>query len=109
MAAASHRALISASKVTAMFKITMRAGGVEPAIGPTAAEDIQNEFRERRPWHETVTCNYSDGALTLVALSDFDHDGSALSDEFSDCISAYIPLGGISDEGVFEIISVEAA
>ena len=38
-----------------MFKITMRAGGVEPAIGATAADAIQNEFRER-PWHETVTC-----------------------------------------------------
>ena len=108
MAAASHRGMLGC-KVTVMFKIKMRAGGVEPAIGPTAADDIQNEFREHRPWHKAVTCTYADGTLTLVALNDFDHDGSALSDEFSDCISAYIPLGGISDEGVFEIISVEAA
>jgi hypothetical protein len=45
--------------------------------------------------------------LTLVAVNDFDHDGRALSDEFSDCLSAYIPLDGISDEGVFEVVTVE--
>jgi hypothetical protein len=37
-----------------MFKITVRAGDVEPAIGPTAADNIQNEFRVHRPWNQTV-------------------------------------------------------
>jgi|HubBroStandDraft_6_1064221.scaffolds.fasta_scaffold1206805_2 hypothetical protein len=90
-----------------MFKVTMRAGGVDPGVGPDAAADIQNEFRERRPWHQQVTCTFADGELTLVAFNGFDSDGLALSDEFSDCLSAYIPLGGISDEGVFEIVAVE--
>jgi hypothetical protein len=54
-----------------------------------------------------VTCTFSDGTLTLVAFNDFDPDGLALSDEFSDCLSAYIPLGGISDEGVLEVVAVE--
>jgi hypothetical protein len=91
-----------------MYKITMRAGGVDPNIGPTAAEDIQTEFRDNRPWHEKVTCTYADGTLWLVAVNDYDADGAALSDEFSDCISAFIPLGRIRDEGVFEVVAVEA-
>jgi len=90
-----------------MFKITMRAGGIDPAVGHAAATDIENEFREHRPWHESVTCSFRDGMLTLVGVNDFDQDGRALSDEFSDCLSAYIPLDGISDEGVFEVVTVE--
>jgi hypothetical protein len=90
-----------------MFKITMRAGGIDPGVGPRTAEDIQNEFRVHRHWHERVTCTFFDGVLTLVAFNDFDKDGLALSDEFSDCLSAYIPLEGISDEGVFEVVAVE--
>lgn len=91
-----------------MFKITMRAGGIiDPAVGCAAAADIENEFREHRPWHESVTCGFHDGMLTVVATNDFDRDGRALSDELSDCLSAYIPLDGISDEGVFEVVTVE--
>lgn len=90
-----------------MFKITMRAGGIDPGVGPGAAVDIQNEFCEHRPWHKRVTCTFSGGALTLIAFNDFDSDGLALSDEFSDCLCAYIPLGGMSDEGVFEVVAVE--
>ena len=56
------------------------------------------------PGHELVdlalrmTCTFFDGALILVAFNDFDGDGLALSDEFSDCLAAYLPLDGISDE-----------
>jgi hypothetical protein len=46
-------------------------------------------------------------ALILVAFNDFDSDGKALSDEFSDCLSAYIPPVGISDKGMFEVVAVE--
>ena len=90
-----------------MFKITMRASGVDPGEGTGAAAEIQNEFREHRPWHERVTCTFSGGTLTLVAFNDFDPDGLALSDEFSDCLSAFISLGGVSDGGVFEVVAVE--
>lgn len=75
-----------------MFKITIRAGGIDPGVGPTAAADIENEFRKHRPWHERVTCTFADETLTLVAINDFDSNGLALLDEFSDCLSAYIPL-----------------
>jgi hypothetical protein len=90
-----------------MFKITMRAGGIDPGVGHSAAADIQNEFREHRPWHERATCTFHDGTLTLVAFNDFDREGLALSDEFSDCLAAYVPVGGVSDDGIFEVIAVE--
>ena len=90
-----------------MFKITMRARGVSPDIGPIAAHDIESEFREHRIWHEQVTCSFSDGLLTLVVVNNFDPDGLALSDEFSDCIAACIPLDGMSDSGGFELVAIE--
>jgi hypothetical protein len=90
-----------------MFKITMRAGGISQNAGTTAARDIENEFRDHRPWHEKVTCHFANGTLTLVAFNDYDHNGLALSDEFFYCLSAYITLGEISDDGAFEVVEVE--
>jgi hypothetical protein len=91
-----------------MFKITMRAGGIDPAVGLSAAEAIQNEFREHRPWHSSVACTFTAGTLTLVAFNDFDRDASALSDEFSDCLSAFVPPKSVNDMGVFEVVSIES-
>ncbi|MEJ2815474.1 MULTISPECIES: hypothetical protein [unclassified Caulobacter] len=90
-----------------MFKITMIAGGISAAAGPEAAQDIEQHFREERTWHQQVTCSFNDGVLTLVAVNDYDKEGLALSDEFSDCLSAFIHLGEISDDGVFKVVSVE--
>ena len=90
-----------------MYRITMRAGGVSPEIGATVARDIEDEFREYRPWHKQVTCSFSDGILTLVATNDFDREGLALSDEFSDCLSAYVPMGKITGDGPLEVIKVD--
>ena len=90
-----------------MFKITIRAGGISQEAGPTAAADIEKEFRDHRQWREDVTCSFYDGVLTLIAFNDYDCDGLALSDEFSDCLSAYVALGEISGEGGFEVLAVE--
>ena len=90
-----------------MFRITMRAGGISLDVGAAAARDIENEFREHRPWHKQVTCSFSNGILTLIAINDFDRDGLALSDEFSDCLSAYIPLEKTSGSAALEIVEVE--
>jgi hypothetical protein len=90
-----------------VFKITIRASGVRSDVGAEAAHDIETEFRERRTWHERVTCSFADGKLTLIAFNDFDPKGLALSDEFSDCLSALIPLGGISDDSSLEIVAVQ--
>lgn len=52
-----------------MFRITMRADGISLDIGAAAALDIESEFCEHRPWHEQVSCSFSNGTLTLVALT----------------------------------------
>lgn len=78
-----------------MFKVIMACTGVPEHAGRQAAEDIQNEFVEFRRHHRNVTCVYYSGELTLTAENDFDPDGLALLDEFSDCIAAYIePFDG---------------
>ena len=58
--------------------------------GAQAAQDITEEFREHRPWYRNVACTWDGSRLLLRAESDNDDDGLALSDEFSDCLSAYI-------------------
>ena len=73
-----------------MYKITLACYGVPPAVGPEAATDIANEFAENRQWHVNVTCQWDGERLILQAENDFDSNGLALLDEFSDCIAAYI-------------------
>ena len=90
-----------------VFKITMRAGGVDPEVGVEAARDIEDEFRLHRPWHQSVSCTFANRTLTLTATNDFDDSGQALSDEFSDCLSACIPIDKLAADGLFEIVSVE--
>ena len=87
-----------------MFKIKLSCGGIDASVGETAARDIGTEFRERRPWHQDVTCRFEDGRLILCATNDFDEAGLALLDEFSDCLCAYLKEHG-SD---LCVISVEA-
>jgi hypothetical protein len=85
----------------------MRAGGVRAAAGPEAAADIEREFREERPWHRDVTCSFAGGVLTLVATNDYDSQGRALSDEFSDCIAAYLRVGDLAGDAEFGVVGIE--
>ena len=73
-----------------MYRIVLECSGVPAAEGPEAATDIEREFRDHRPHQQNVECTFDDGKLVLRADNDFDADGRALMDEFSDCISAYI-------------------
>jgi hypothetical protein len=73
-----------------MHRIVLECLDVPPAEGPEAATDIEREFREHRPHHQNVSCTFQSGKLILSAENDFDADGLALMDEFSDCISAYV-------------------
>lgn len=74
----------------AMYRVTLACEAVPTSAGPTAAKDIQKEFSEHRPHHQNVVCTYTNGELVLTAENDFDPNGLALMDEFSDCISAHI-------------------
>ena len=60
------------------------------SAGQQAATDINIEFQEHRTWHNNVICSWDGSRLILQAENDFDSDGLALMDEFSDSISAYI-------------------
>ena len=73
-----------------MQRVVLECSGVPAAEGEEAASDIEREFQEHRPHHQNVRCSFHDGKLVLEADNDFDPEGLALMDEFSDCISAYI-------------------
>ena len=73
-----------------MFRIVLVCYGVQVSAGEEAAIDITAEFGEHRTWHNNVICSWDGSRLILQADNDFDSDGLALLDEFSDCISAYI-------------------
>ena len=75
-----------------MFKITLTCDGCPSSVGLQAAIDISEEFGHR-PWHKDVVCSWDGRFLILQAVNDFDGDGLALLDEFSDAISACITEG----------------
>ena len=73
-----------------MYRAILSCNGVPATAGAAAAADITREFAEHRPWHKNVQCTWDGSRLVLSAENDYDPDGAALADEFSDCISAYI-------------------
>lgn len=73
-----------------MYRVVLVCAGVPPEIGPQAAADITAGFRDRL-WHQNVTCKWDGSILRLQAENDYDRDGKALGDEFSDEICANTP------------------
>jgi hypothetical protein len=76
-----------------MYKVVLACHGVPATAGAEAAADITKEFAEHRTWHQNVICSWNGSLLILEAVNDYDADGKALQDEFSDCIAAYIAEG----------------
>lgn len=72
-----------------MYKIIIACDGIPKEVGPTAAIDITEEFTHR-PWHNNASCKWDGARLILQAENDFDSNGKALSNEFSDAIAACI-------------------
>lgn len=70
-----------------IYRIQLVCSGVPSDDGERAAKDITQEFAEQRPHHQNVVCVFEDGQLFLTAENDFDADGKALIDEFSDEIT----------------------
>lgn len=85
-----------------MYRIILACKGVPPSAGAPGARAIAEEFTHR-PWHENVSCVWDGTQLMLLADNDFDADGLALVDEFSDAITACIKEGF---DGDIEIVSV---
>jgi len=86
-----------------MFRIILVCTGVPTDAGAAGARDISEEFKHR-PWHKNVTCVWDGSQLILQAENDFDSNGLALIDEFSDAISACIEEGF---DGNIEILSIQ--
>jgi hypothetical protein len=85
-----------------MYRIVLVCSGIPPHEGPSGASCITEEFTHR-PWHTNVTCMRDGARLILQADNEFDDNGLALSDEFSDAISACVKDVG---EGRIEVRSV---
>jgi len=75
-----------------MYRVILACSGVPEQVGAAAACDIAEEFTHR-PWHQNVQCSWDGSRLLLQADNDYDIDGSALTDEFSDAIAACIVEG----------------
>jgi hypothetical protein len=72
-----------------MYRIILACNGVPAHVGAEAASDITEEFTHR-PWHQNVRCEWDGSRLVLQVDNDFDSNGLALRDEFSDAISAML-------------------
>jgi hypothetical protein len=86
-----------------MYEVKVQCLGVPEVASRSAGDDIVEEF-EQRPWHTNVRCFVDGTALVVVAVNDYDVDGLALLDEFSDAVIACLDLGDATVS--FEVISV---
>jgi hypothetical protein len=87
-----------------MYRVILRVERVPPDIGPQAAIDIMEGFKER-PWHEKAICSYEDGGLSFISENDFDTDGLATQDEFAHEF-ANVPIFE-EDDGNLRIVRAE--
>jgi hypothetical protein len=86
----------------ALYRAVLQCDGVPSASGSDGATCITANFAKRN-WHKNAVCIWDGKHLTLSVENDFDKDGRAVMDEFSDEISACI-RGGF--DGDIHVISV---
>jgi hypothetical protein len=79
--------------LTNMFRVVLEcdAEGLPPEIAEQAIIDIAEEF-SHRPWHTHVRCSWDGHLIRLEAENDYDEKGLALSDEFSDALTASVAI-----------------
>jgi hypothetical protein len=85
-----------------MYRIVLTCTGVPSDAGEAGAREIAEEFTHRKQ-HQNVTCAWNGSQLILQADNDFDSNGSALVDDFSDAISACIKDGFDGDVRILSI------
>jgi hypothetical protein len=76
-----------------MFKARVSCRGLLHDEGASAPRDILEEF-SHRAWHANVRCEWDGASLWLEAENDYDSNGLALLDEFSDAVVACIKASG---------------
>lgn len=87
-----------------MFKITVSCQGVSQPAALAGFPDILEEFATR-PWHQNVSCKWANERIVLAAENDYDSNGQALLDEFSDVICACLPIESEPISFVVESVS----
>ena len=88
-----------------MYRVTLACTGLPRDEAQTGAQDIAEEFSHRQRY-SNVSCEWDGVRLRLKADSDFDADGCALSDEFSDALSACMNTPFDGDIEVASIVEV---
>ena len=74
-----------------IYRITVSCGGIDEEQSLAACREVVDEF-SYRPWHQNGASNWINSRLYLVTDNDYDSDGLALLDEFSDAVCACIDL-----------------
>jgi hypothetical protein len=88
-----------------MFHVVIECEGLPLTEGSRAAIDVVEEFTHR-PWHQRVRCTWDGKALRLEADNDFDENGLALRDEFSDAIVACVADAQYTDLKIISVTEV---
>lgn len=73
-----------------MFRTTVYCEGIAPEQWPEALSDVRGEFVNRH-WHNIIDIRWSGQTLLLTVDNDYDANGEAPADEFSDTIAACAP------------------
>jgi hypothetical protein len=89
----------------AWYQLVLVCEGVTTASGERTAIDITDGFH-KRSWHRDAKCAWDGKCLILRAENDFDPDGRALIDEFSDEISANVAQGFGGDIRVVSAVEI---
>jgi hypothetical protein len=76
-----------------MFRVVLEcdAERLPSEIAEQAIIDIVEAF-SHRPWHTNVRCTWDGHLIRLEAENDYDEKGLALSDEFSDALTASVAM-----------------
>lgn len=86
-----------------MFRITLKSTGLPDRVGSVAPADLEAEFKERH-WHQNPRASWDGSVLRLTVENDFDANGLATLDEFSDALVACLDWDG---DISFDIESIE--
>lgn len=88
-----------------MFRVIVSCKGISIDAATSGVADIAEEFLAR-PWHSNVLCYLDGERVILQADNDFDSDGQALLDEFSDAVCACIPIENTTISFAVESVSL---
>jgi len=88
------------------YRIRLRCAGLRENEVSVAPKDILEGF-SHRPWHKNVSSHWDGTYLWLEAENDYDPDGRALWDEFSDEVTANVNWTGPINISIVSVDKLE--